>query len=154
MSNILDELFINDIEDKNKKLEERIKVLENKEIIKERAQHEIQEYTFGDDLVVPIRNDGMINATALCKAGNKKINDYLRLNTTKDYIKVIESNTGIPVLELINTKIGGNHSGTWVHRNIAFIFLLFSLLVIESLFFVFQVQLVFFQFQYLLQPTS
>ena len=62
----------------------------------------------------------MINATALCKAGNKKFNDYFRLHTTKDYVNAIESNTGIPVLELIKSDIGGNHSGTWVHRKVGY----------------------------------
>ena len=62
----------------------------------------------------------MINATELCKAGNKLFADYFRLNTTKDYLKVLESNMGIPILELINTNIGGNHSGTWVHRKIGY----------------------------------
>ena len=37
---------------------------------------DITEYTF-DTFSVPIRNDGLINATALCKAGNKLIADYL-----------------------------------------------------------------------------
>jgi len=82
---------------------------------------QIKEYKFGtSNLVVPIRSDGMINATALCKAANKKLNDYTRLKTTQDYLKVLEINTGIPVLELLNLDVGGNHSGTWIHRKVGY----------------------------------
>ena len=82
---------------------------------------QIKEYKFGtSDLVVPIRADGMINATALCKAANKKLNDYTRLKTTQEYLKVLEINTGIPVLELLNLDVGGNHNGTWIHRKVGY----------------------------------
>jgi len=81
----------------------------------------INEYKFGtSDLVVPIRVDGMINATALCKAANKKLNDYIRLKTTQEYLEALKINTGIPVLELLNVNIGGNHNGTWVHRKVGY----------------------------------
>jgi len=58
----------------------------------------------------------MINATALCKAANKKINDYIENKNTKDYLEALKINTGIPVLELLNVNIGGKHGFTvkWV----------------------------------------
>lgn len=31
-------------------------------------------------------NDGYVNATALCKAAGKRINDYLRLDSTKEFL--------------------------------------------------------------------
>jgi hypothetical protein len=62
----------------------------------------------------------MINATALCKAGNKLIADFLRLQHIKDYLKLLESNMGIPILELVKVEIGGSHSGTWVHRKVGY----------------------------------
>ena len=62
----------------------------------------------------------MINATALCRAGNKLIADYLRLSNTKAYLEAVESNMGIPILELIKVNTGGDHSGTWVHRKIGY----------------------------------
>jgi hypothetical protein len=81
----------------------------------------IKEYKFGStDFMVPIRADGMINATALCKAGGKKLNDYTRLKTTQEYLKALENNTGIPVLDLIISDIGGNHEGTWIHRKVGY----------------------------------
>ena len=36
------------------------------------------------------REDGFINATAMCKAGNKKFNDWLRLESTKELIEALE----------------------------------------------------------------
>jgi hypothetical protein len=68
--------------DEIKKLEQRLEKEavsedENKELsINNKNSNDIKEYNFGSHIVVPIRNDGMINATALCKAGNKKINDF------------------------------------------------------------------------------
>ena len=44
----------------------------------------------------------------------------MRLQSTQDYFKVLESNMGIPILELIKSDIGGNHSGTWVHRKVGY----------------------------------
>jgi hypothetical protein len=80
---------------------------------------DITEYTF-DTFSVPIRNDGMINATALCTAGKKLIGHYLENKQTKAYLEALESNIGIPILELIHVKTGGDHSGTWVHRKIGY----------------------------------
>lgn len=68
---------------------------------------------------IPVKKDGMVNATALCKAGNKKLNDYKRNKQTEAYLQALELNTGIPVLELFKTLVGGNHEGTWVHRKVA-----------------------------------
>ena len=31
----------------------------------------------------------------------------------------METNTGIPALELIDKNIGGNHIGTWIHPKVA-----------------------------------
>ena len=80
----------------------------------------IAEYNLGNNLVVPIRSDGMLNATALCKAGNKLIGHYLENRNTKEFLTILESNIGIPILDLIKADIGGNHSGTWVHRKIGY----------------------------------
>lgn len=64
-------------------------------------------------------HDGYINATALCKAAGKKVNDYLRLQSTKDFLKALESETGIPACELVQAKKGGVFKGTWVHPQVA-----------------------------------
>jgi hypothetical protein len=65
--------------------------------------------------------DGYINATAMCKAANKKMNDYTRLNTTKPYLDELSAATGIPATTLILTISGGTPhlQGTWVHPQVA-----------------------------------
>jgi hypothetical protein len=61
----------------------------------------------------------MINATQMCKAAGKKWNNYFQLDSTKSYLQALESIIHIRILELIKVDVGGNHSGTWVHRLVA-----------------------------------
>ena len=103
---------------KIKELESKLEYNENKGIVRTNKL-EIKEYKFGTELVVPIRNDGMINATALCKAGNKTLGHYLENKNTKEFIKVLESDIGIPISRLLEVNIGG-HLGTWVHRKVGY----------------------------------
>ena len=65
--------------------------------------------------------DGYINATEMCKAAGKRFFNYSQLNTTRDYLEVLSSETGIPVSELIQTIKGGppQLQGTWVHPKVA-----------------------------------
>lgn len=66
-------------------------------------------------------NDGYVNATALCKESGKLIADYLRNDTTKEFLKELESDMRIPITELIQIIRGGTPSfqGTWVHPKVA-----------------------------------
>lgn len=84
-------------------------------------------------------SDGKINATQLCQAGNKKINDWFRLKTTTEFMKELsmslgnnlpndtqeflnelKSSTGIPVDDLIIYESGANENrATWVHPQVA-----------------------------------
>ncbi len=72
------------------------------------------------EMIIPVRSDGMINATVLCKAANKRIYDYLRLESTEAYLQALSRKTGQHVKDLIRSNIGGNHSGTWIHRKVAY----------------------------------
>jgi hypothetical protein len=101
----------------------------------------------GDNFMIPIRKDGMVNATELCKAGKKKFNDYQRLKQTQEFIKELEIMEKIPESKLIIVKHGGDFSksvitdshktdyisksgipdslnskaqGTWIHRKVAY----------------------------------
>jgi len=74
----------------------------------------------GETMNIGIRSDGYINATELCKAAGKKYNDYHRLKQTEDYFQALSFNTQIPVKDLINSNVGGNHSGTYVHRKVGY----------------------------------
>lgn len=65
--------------------------------------------------------DGYINATALCKASNKKLGDYIRLTSTSKFLEALSSDTGIPISDLVQSIKGGNpkFQGTWVHPQVA-----------------------------------
>ena len=91
----------------------------------------------GEEFTIPLREDGYIHATALCKAVKKKPNDWLRLKETKELIekkkqKIAES--GIPysakkektdihnrISQLVEVYKGGNdkyNQGTWIHPDL------------------------------------
>jgi len=74
----------------------------------------------GSSITIPMREDGYINATMLCKAhGKKLLGHYNENKQTKKYLEELSINIGIPILELFVTTVGGNHNGTWVHRKVA-----------------------------------
>ncbi len=65
--------------------------------------------------------DGYINATAMCRAAGKQWADYHRLKTTGEFARVLATDMGIPITELIQSVAGGSpeHQGTWVHPQVA-----------------------------------
>ena len=73
----------------------------------------------GSSITIPMREDGYINATMLCKAGGKRLDNYMR--SSKEFIEGLKNSfPQIEGMELITSKIGGNHTGTWVHRKIGY----------------------------------
>lgn len=72
-------------------------------------------------LITQRAKDGYINATAMCKAANRKMNDYSRLSTTAAFLEALGAETGIPASELIQSLKGGliEEQGTWVHPQVA-----------------------------------
>lgn len=78
------------------------------------VQHQYENFS------IPQReSDGYVDLTQMAKARGKKVNDFLRLKQTGAYLKALSANTGIPVLDLICSDVGGNHSGTWAHPEVA-----------------------------------
>jgi hypothetical protein len=63
----------------------------------------------------------MINATALCKAGNKKFHDYIRLKTTQEYLQTLEAVEGIISTDIMHIVQGGipSNQGSYIHRLVA-----------------------------------
>lgn len=62
----------------------------------------------------------IVNATDMLKSyPNKRMNDFLRQKSTKEYINYLEMKTGIPVTLV---KYGGSKQGTWMHRKLAYEF--------------------------------
>ena len=66
-------------------------------------------------------SDGFVNATALCKAAGKTVHDYIRLNSTTEFLNALSLDTGIPVSSLTITFKGtpAELQGTWVHPKVA-----------------------------------
>jgi len=67
------------------------------------------------------RDDGYINATALCKASGKLLADYKRLDTTEAFLEELSTDMGIPISKLLEVRKGGNKElqGTWAHPQVA-----------------------------------
>ena len=67
-------------------------------------------------------SDGYFDATAMCDAvQGKRFQDYRRRKTTKVFLDLLSSNTGIPVFELIRSIRGGppDRRGIWIHPEVA-----------------------------------
>ena len=95
----------------NEKLEERNKKNE-KALIKAPEPLEL------NGIMVLAREDGFINATALCKAGGKRFGNWNQLESTKELIQVLESETGITKQTLIDVNKGNSckfAQGSWIH---------------------------------------
>lgn len=70
--------------------------------------------------------DGYINATALCDVSGKNIAHYLAYKDTKDILKALEAQTGIPASESVQVRLVQiirdeipPLQGTWVHPYVA-----------------------------------
>jgi hypothetical protein len=74
----------------------------------------------GSSMDVLIRRDGYVNATQLCKAGNKLFKHYNENKQTKEYLQALSSVVGIPTTDLLDIKQGGTNQGTYVHRKVAY----------------------------------
>jgi hypothetical protein len=108
--------------------------------IEKKLINDILEYKLklgdGTEYCIPVREDGYINATRLCKAGGKRLNNWMRLKETKEMIQkmlhefntshVSQSETKDEFIhsanrELIYIHKGGNKSfmGTFLHPQLA-----------------------------------
>jgi hypothetical protein len=75
---------------------------------------------FKDSLIAFDFESEIVNATDMIRAyPNKRMNDFLNLNATKEYKSYLESKTGITALTV---KHGGSGHGTWMHRKLAYDF--------------------------------
>jgi prophage antirepressor-like protein len=77
----------------------------------------------GSSVIIPMREDGMINATMLCKAhGKKLLTNYTRNKETKEYLEELSSDMRISITQLIQICKGNSskfQQGTGVHRKVA-----------------------------------
>jgi hypothetical protein len=88
---------------------------EEKQVIKS------QTLILNNVIIISRSEDNYINATQLCKAGDKKFNHWITLESTKELITELESDTGIPASELVEINKGGNYKNqsTWIHPDLA-----------------------------------
>jgi len=94
-----DKFVIADLIDKhlqNKKEQEQKSVLENIG----------GEINLNGITILSRPEDGFINATALCKAGNKKFNDWYRLDSTKELILELEKSLELDNPQNVNRSAG------------------------------------------------
>jgi len=76
-------------------------------------------------------SDGYLNATDMCQSTGKRLNDYLRLKITNEFLKELSKSTGLPIEPqngksrfgenkgLTEITHGGNDAGAWVHPKVA-----------------------------------
>ena len=65
--------------------------------------------------------DGYVNATAMCKAGEKHLPHFMANNRTSQYMEALSGSVGIPTDLLKQTITTGPNEqrGTWVHPRLA-----------------------------------
>ena len=63
------------------------------------------------------KQKNLVNITKIAKAFNKKVNDWLRLTTTKRFLEAFFAKN--PMRENLATVKGGNNQGTWVSKKLA-----------------------------------
>jgi hypothetical protein len=86
--------------------------------------------TLNDIEIIARKSDGFINATQMCKAGDKQFNVWFRSDKTKELITTLESefendvnnrsptNVGNLVVDIIKTGINEKR-GSWIHPDLA-----------------------------------
>jgi hypothetical protein len=72
-----------------------------------------------NNINISVREDGYINATQLCKAGNKRLDNYKESPRNIDFMNLLSIESGIPVNKLYISIIGGTKPGTWIHPLLA-----------------------------------
>ncbi len=72
----------------------------------------------GTKFIVPIREDGYVNVTKLCKAKNKRFEHWKENKESQTLLKQYEEMTGNPVNLIIQT-VRGRNGGIFVHPDIA-----------------------------------
>jgi len=85
-------------------------------------ENESNNIVIDNNIIMSRETDKYINATQICKAGNKKFSHWNSLDSTKNLISVLESEAGIPASQLIDIKKGKStkfEQGVWLHPDLA-----------------------------------
>jgi hypothetical protein len=87
----------------------------------------IIKHQFEEHSIAQRSGDGYVNLTELCKAGGKKVHDYMRLTSTQQLLSALAADAGITITDnhagsgsLVETLQGiGIAQGTWAHPEVA-----------------------------------
>lgn len=81
----------------------------------------IQEFTFGGQPIhFEKENESiMINAAEMGRQFGKAPKDFLRTETTKNFISELSGKENLPIQKIFKVVEGGKHQGTWMHRKLA-----------------------------------
>ncbi len=64
--------------------------------------------------------DRYVSLTDMAKAAGKYVADYLKIDSTKDYLQELSSDVNIPLSSLVKVFKGGSgKQGTWAHPEVA-----------------------------------
>jgi len=112
-------IYTNTLENNQDKISSMFVV--QKEIEKQFIIKDVQPLVINDYTLIYRKEDGYVDVTNLCKAGEKKFNHWNSLEKTQAFIKVLSFETGIPASKLIEVISGGNfkNQGTWAHPQVA-----------------------------------
>jgi hypothetical protein len=84
---------------------------------------ELIKHNYNGSFIHQKSNDGYVNLTEMASTFDKKVNDYIRLKSTDEYLEALSSDTGISASQLIISTKGnfsdGRTQGTWAHKLIA-----------------------------------
>ena len=72
----------------------------------------------GETFIIPVRADGYVNATRLCKAGNKNFAQWKVLESTQTLIQMLAENIGSSKESLLTVE-QGRYGGSWIHPDLA-----------------------------------
>ena len=101
-----------------KKKDELIKLLETCDLEEKIQIEEKDKITLCGVEIISREPDGYINATQICKAGNKLYGHWYENKKTIEFLQTLSKNIGIPILNLIDCNKGRNQE-TWVHPKVA-----------------------------------
>jgi hypothetical protein len=123
-----DEESEEDVKDKeeNKEEDEEVEVVKEEDEKKEttivvQSTEKVFELQLpgNSKISIPIREDGMINATLLCKIGKTRFAKYTKNKQTQDFLNLLSSSEKLSIDKLIYMKKGRLDQSTWVHRKVA-----------------------------------
>jgi type II secretory pathway component PulJ len=77
--------------------------------------HSLQNFNYNGQ-IIQRRSDGFVSLTQMCASNGKRMDNWMRLKQTQEYIKVLEQSLQNKV---VDTNEGGDHSGTWGHPKLA-----------------------------------